>query len=104
MLDRYLEGEVARISPEAPVPVVAFERDEFRAGGAANVALNLAAQPGFNGARSFSISGHTQRDHRKEAESETEQEDFGSNAHERQMSDVSYQIRLGIQFSLDVYG
>lgn len=40
MLDQFIVGHVTRISPEAPVPVVAFERDEYRAGGAANVALN----------------------------------------------------------------
>jgi D-beta-D-heptose 7-phosphate kinase/D-beta-D-heptose 1-phosphate adenosyltransferase len=43
MLDRYLFGEVDRISPEAPVPVVRYLREELRAGGAANVAGNLAA-------------------------------------------------------------
>lgn len=41
MLDHYIWGEVYRISPEAPVPVVAIERDSYRLGGAANVALNL---------------------------------------------------------------
>lgn len=41
MLDHFLVGRVDRISPEAPVPVVRFERDEFRLGGAANVAHNL---------------------------------------------------------------
>ncbi len=40
MLDRYWHGEVARISPEAPVPVVHIQREENRLGGAANVALN----------------------------------------------------------------
>lgn len=43
MLDQFIVGQVSRISPEAPVPVVAFERDEYRAGGAANVALNARA-------------------------------------------------------------
>lgn len=43
MLDRYWYGSSSRISPEAPVPVVNVERYENRAGGAANVALNLAA-------------------------------------------------------------
>ena len=42
MLDRYLIGEVERISPEAPVPVVLLKRQDERAGGAANVAANLA--------------------------------------------------------------
>lgn len=43
MLDRYIFGETNRISPEAPVPVVAVQRTENRLGGAANVALNLHA-------------------------------------------------------------
>jgi len=43
MLDTYWWGHVERISPEAPVPVVSFERKEHRIGGAGNVALNLAS-------------------------------------------------------------
>lgn len=43
MLDRYWSGGTARISPEAPVPVVRVSDDDGRAGGAGNVALNLAA-------------------------------------------------------------
>jgi len=43
MLDRYWFGDVSRISPEAPVPVVKIERTEDRPGGAANVARNAAA-------------------------------------------------------------
>ena len=43
MLDRYWHGGTSRISPEAPVPVVHVQQDEVRAGGAANVALNVAA-------------------------------------------------------------
>lgn len=43
MLDRYWFGDVNRISPEAPVPVVHVTREEYRLGGAANVALNVAA-------------------------------------------------------------
>ena len=42
MLDEYLFGEVSRLSPEAPVPVVKVGRRDYRPGGAANVALNLA--------------------------------------------------------------
>lgn len=42
MLDRYLIGEVERISPEAPVPVVLLKQENERAGGAANVAANLS--------------------------------------------------------------
>src|SRR5947199_7977094 len=43
MLDHFIWGSVARISPEAPVPVVDFERENFMPGGAANVARNLTA-------------------------------------------------------------
>jgi len=46
MLDRYWFGEVERISPEAPVPVVKVARCEDRLGGAANVARNIAALGG----------------------------------------------------------
>src|SRR5580693_6438738 len=42
MLDRYIHGEVDRISPEAPVPVIRHAQRYERAGGAANVAMNLA--------------------------------------------------------------
>jgi D-beta-D-heptose 7-phosphate kinase/D-beta-D-heptose 1-phosphate adenosyltransferase len=42
MLDHFLWGKVGRISPEAPVPVVEFERESFIPGGAGNVARNLA--------------------------------------------------------------
>jgi D-beta-D-heptose 7-phosphate kinase/D-beta-D-heptose 1-phosphate adenosyltransferase len=43
MLDRFIVGTVSRISPEAPVPVVQFQAEHVRLGGAANVANNLAA-------------------------------------------------------------
>jgi rfaE bifunctional protein kinase chain/domain len=46
MLDRYWFGDVERISPEAPVPVARVMRSEERAGGAANVARNIAALGG----------------------------------------------------------
>jgi D-beta-D-heptose 7-phosphate kinase/D-beta-D-heptose 1-phosphate adenosyltransferase len=46
MLDRYWHGDTSRISPEAPVPVVKVEQIEERAGGAGNVALNIAALGG----------------------------------------------------------
>jgi rfaE bifunctional protein kinase chain/domain len=46
MLDRYWFGEVERISPEAPVPVVKISRTEERPGGAANVARNVASLGG----------------------------------------------------------
>jgi D-beta-D-heptose 7-phosphate kinase/D-beta-D-heptose 1-phosphate adenosyltransferase len=43
MLDQFIWGSVSRISPEAPVPVVEFQRESTMPGGAANVARNLAA-------------------------------------------------------------
>lgn len=43
MIDRYIQGDINRISPEAPVPVLNFQQEENRLGGAANVALNLKA-------------------------------------------------------------
>jgi rfaE bifunctional protein kinase chain/domain len=43
MLDRYWYGDALRISPEAPVPVLLYTQEEFRLGGAANVAANCAA-------------------------------------------------------------
>src|SRR6476646_4332453 len=52
MLDRYWFGDVERISPEAPVPVVKIARSEERPGGAANVARNIAAL----GARAMLLS------------------------------------------------
>ena len=42
MLDEFIWGDVARISPEAPVPVVEVSGESFYAGGSANVARNLA--------------------------------------------------------------
>src|SRR6476659_9940615 len=52
MLDTYMWGDVERISPEAPVPVVSLKKRELRIGGAGNVALNLQAL----GAKPFVIS------------------------------------------------
>src|SRR5215831_10353694 len=43
MIDRFIVGRVTRISPEAPVPIVRFESEYARLGGAANVAHNLSA-------------------------------------------------------------
>ena len=51
MLDHYVRGRIDRISPEAPVPVLEAQSEEYRLGGAANVALNLHAL----GAEVFSL-------------------------------------------------
>ncbi|MDR9437527.1 MAG: bifunctional D-glycero-beta-D-manno-heptose-7-phosphate kinase/D-glycero-beta-D-manno-heptose 1-phosphate adenylyltransferase HldE [Thiohalophilus sp.] len=55
MLDRYWHGDTSRISPEAPVPVVRVGEAEERAGGAGNVALNIAALGA--GARVMGLTG-----------------------------------------------
>lgn len=47
MLDRYIWGKVARISPEAPVPVVEVNRESYQLGGAANVANNIKSLGGI---------------------------------------------------------
>ncbi len=46
MMDRYVRGRVSRLSPEAPVPVVDTEQEDFMPGGAGNVAFNVAALGG----------------------------------------------------------
>ena len=46
MLDEYIWGEVRRISPEAPVPVVEVHRKTYVPGGAANVAMNVTSLGG----------------------------------------------------------
>src|SRR5258707_4681282 len=43
MLDEFIYGEVSRVSPEAPAPVIAVQRSETNIGGARNVARNIAA-------------------------------------------------------------
>ncbi len=58
ILDRYTFGEVSRISPEAPIPVVKKTREDFVLGGAANVASNLASL----GAQ-VSLCGFVGKDH-----------------------------------------
>lgn len=55
MLDRYWQGPVARISPEAPVPVLQVAEVEDRLGGAANAALNIAALG--NQVQLFAVTG-----------------------------------------------
>ncbi|HEX4882874.1 MAG TPA: D-glycero-beta-D-manno-heptose-7-phosphate kinase [Casimicrobiaceae bacterium] len=61
MLDRYWFGDVERISPEAPVPVVKVSRSEERPGGAANVARNVAALGGH--ATLLSVTGDDEAGH-----------------------------------------
>lgn len=56
MLDRYWFGDTGRISPEAPIPIVKVNSTDHRPGGAANVALNIAALGG--NATLFGITGN----------------------------------------------
>jgi rfaE bifunctional protein kinase chain/domain len=70
MLDQFLIGRVNRISPEAPVPVVEFDHDEYRLGGAANVAHNIRAlggTPVLVGLCGRDLSGERLREQLKEA-------------------------------------
>lgn len=59
MLDQYVWGTVDRISPEAPVPVVAVKRDDFRLGGAGNVVSNIVALGGK--AAVSGVAGHDEK-------------------------------------------
>ena len=59
MLDRYWFGEVSRISPEAPVPIVKIERMEERTGGAANVASSAMTRPSGRTQIKLVVMGHT---------------------------------------------
>lgn len=61
MLDTYMWGRVERISPEAPVPIVAVERKEQRIGGAGNVALNICSLGA--GASVLTITGNDEDGH-----------------------------------------
>lgn len=56
MLDKFIAGRVTRLSPEAPVPVVMFDHDSHRIGGAANVAHNVTALGGR--ATLVAVAGH----------------------------------------------
>jgi len=56
MLDTFVAGRVARLSPEAPVPVVLFDHESHRAGGAANVAHNVAVLGGRS--TLIAVTGH----------------------------------------------
>jgi D-glycero-beta-D-manno-heptose-7-phosphate kinase len=62
MIDKYLEGDVLRISPEAPVPVVEINKKFLHAGGAANVAKNISGLGGMTtliGMVGDDLEGHT---------------------------------------------
>ena len=56
MLDKFIAGRVTRLSPEAPVPVVIFDHESHRIGGAANVAHNVTALGGR--ATLVAVAGH----------------------------------------------
>jgi D-beta-D-heptose 7-phosphate kinase/D-beta-D-heptose 1-phosphate adenosyltransferase len=65
MIDRFIVGRVTQISPEAPVPIVRFESEYVRLGGAANVAHNLAvlgARPSLIGIVGDDAAGRTLRE------------------------------------------
>ena len=81
MLDHYIFGDVHRISPEAPVPVVNIERETHRLGGACNVALNLrtlGAKVTFLGIGGTDEAGHRLQELLKEADIRFGNENFRS--------------------------
>ena len=90
MLDRYWFGDVSRISPEAPVPVVKIDRSEARPGGAANVARNVAAL----GARVtlLSVVGRDQAG--RTLESLLEGEDITARLHHDRTIDTTVKLRV----------
>ena len=66
MLDDFVYGDVSRISPEAPAPVIAVKREDVVIGGAGNVARNIAALGAgciFLGVIGNDLAGHRGRGH-----------------------------------------
>ena len=88
MLDQYWNGRAGRISPEAPVPVVKVANEEMRAGGAANVALNVAAL----GAKAclLGVIGQT--------------EEGGQDQHGQQLTHLMHQAGVKTDWSLSPSG
>ena len=75
MLDRFIVGRVSRISPEAPVPVVRFQTEQLRLGGAANVAHNIVAlggRPALVGIVGKDTAGQRLREYLSAARAATE--------------------------------
>jgi len=110
MLDRYWAGPTGRISPEAPVPVVRIQKDETRPGGAANVALNVAALGGA--ARLLGVVGRddtaallrTELEARRVVADFVESPDCPTIAKLRILSRNQQLIRLDFEESLAVAG
>ena len=90
MLDRYWFGEVSRISPEAPVPVVKIERIEERLGGAANVARNVAAL----GARASLVSVVGADEAGRKLEELLAAEDISTSLHEDAQLATTVKLRV----------
>jgi len=89
MLDHYWHGDTNRISPEAPVPVVKVQGDTERAGGAGNVALNIAAL----GAQA-TVMGLAGKDHNaQKLQDILEQQDVACHLH-RLEAKICWQITM----------
>src|SRR6187549_1068373 len=82
MLDEFIWGDVTRISPEAPVPVVNIKRESTRLGGAANVLANVTAL----GAKA-NVIGVVGKDVAAEKLREALAKDAGEQAHETLITD-----------------
>ena len=65
ILDRYVWGEVERISPEAPIPVLAVAKEETSLGGAASVVQNLVALGVLSAGISEGLAAARRRDYEK---------------------------------------
>ncbi|EGZ48050.1 D-glycero-beta-D-manno-heptose-7-phosphate kinase [Neisseria wadsworthii] len=90
MLDRYWFGDVSRISPEAPVPVAKIDKTDQRAGGAANVARNIAALGGQ--AALLSVTGDDEA-----ADSlDMLMQKWGVSAHLLRDTDISTTVKLRV--------
>lgn len=90
MLDRYWFGDVDRISPEAPVPVVKVERMEERLGGAANVARNIASLGAFS--HLLSVVGPDEAGHR--LQSLLDEEGIGARLQVDDSIDTTVKLRI----------
>lgn len=90
MLDRYWFGDVSRISPEAPVPVAKIDKTDQRAGGAANVARNIASLGGH--AALLSVTGDDEA-----ADSlDMLMKKWGINAHLLRDPDIATTVKLRV--------
>jgi D-beta-D-heptose 7-phosphate kinase/D-beta-D-heptose 1-phosphate adenosyltransferase len=98
MLDQYWSGRAARISPEAPVPVVNVNAQEVRAGGAANVAMNIAALGAT--AHLLGVVGQSQSQSKSQGQSQAQSMD----EHGQQLNQIMRSAGVGCDWVLSPSG